>query len=757
MTAHFPIDSQEPLHTDDRLRGRLTQYAGERLATLKRRAVIYFFGCIFMMWATTPLVGLGLTLVILSGELVDCLCLLKLRRRLEQGASYKALHRLATVGGLTQCLAITAAVTIYVFSWGQDGTILGVAAVLGMGAINATLILPTNPKIAITKLTVFGITPILLFLVQIFVFRAPNAAAHLDAHSMMALMCMAYMCYSFSRASYDNAEKTEHLSKRERDLFTANAKLRAHQDELLKLSMVARRTNDTVVLMSSDRTVEWVNEAFTKLNGIPAEEAIGRNIYDLIRIAGGKPDDFLDIAKATQGGDPLRTEIHNTLPDGSPLWVDFQLLPVKNDEGKIDFLVTIARDITAVKEHSESMRIAREAAEDAAKAKSRFLANMSHEIRTPLTGIIGMADLLADTEQTEDQEVFTQTILSSSRSLLTIINDILDLSKLEAGKLSLSETKFELRHCFEEVTRLLTPAAQEKDIALSLNIESAVPAQVISDDVRIRQIATNIIGNATKFTEQGQVDVKVWTEWSEGASDPQKAMLHFVVKDTGIGIPEKKLQSIFEEFSQAESSTTRRFGGTGLGLAICRRLTTEMGGEIAVQSTLGAGTTVHVTLPVTIPAQDNDTSPAPVAPLKYDAIDLAGLKILVAEDNKTNRLLIRKYLEPLPITLHFAENGYAAVEATLQHAPDLIFMDMSMPVMSGIEATEAIRGADVKQPSIVALTANVFDSEKEACLAAGMNDFLTKPIRRNELVDCIQRHVGHRNVPGSAVRSALDA
>jgi len=566
------------------------------------------------------------------------------------------------------------------------------------------------------------------------------------------------MCFSFVKSGVDNFRKTEALQNSQENLTAANDALHKHRNELQRLSMVARKTNDAVILSNPKQEIEWVNEAFTTLTGIQAKDIIGKPTNVLAQLLHADTDIAPKVAKAMRGNGDTKIEVRHKNAEGHERWGEMQMLPVRNADDEIDFYVTIARDITATKEHADSMRKARRAAEDAARTKSDFLANMSHEIRTPMTGIIGMADLLSETEQTPEQADFTQTIIGSSRSLLTIINDILDLSKLDAGKLQITNTSFDTRSCFEETLRLLEPNAYNKGLGLSLSVAEDVPTHLFADDVRVRQIATNIVGNATKFTEFGKIDVQVWMDGVEATDSMTPMTLNFAVEDTGIGIPEDKLGTIFEEFTQAESSTTRRFGGTGLGLTICRILTERMGGEISVTSVYGQGSRFMVSLPVELPPKGAlpDDAAAPLA-TTYDSIDVTGLDVLIAEDNKTNRVLIAKLLEKLPITLRFAEDGFEAVDATLASAPDLIFMDMSMPNMSGIEATEAIRASDVIQPQIVALTANAFENEKRACLAAGMDDFLTKPIRRADLVACLQRHVARRNAPTSAVQTALQA
>ncbi|MBO6896018.1 MAG: response regulator [Shimia sp.] len=740
-----------------RQRGLLAQYATERVRAVSQRVVIYCLGALMVILATGPVFGGCATAILIIGELVDLWVLRRIPTRLRNGDSQTALARAAMASGAFQALCMFMATTLYVVAVGKEASIVGVAGVLGMGIVNGALILPTNPKLAIFKMSVFVATPFFLITLQAIRFGGDMASPKANVPELMVVISMGYMCFSFVRSGIDNFRKTEALQSSQTSLTAANDALNKHRNELQRLSMVARKTNDAVILSNPKQEIEWVNEAFTTLTGVGAKEVVGKPITTLFEATKADASVQETIAKAIQKGSFDKIEVRHELALGAERWSEIQMLPVKNADNGIDFYVTIARDITPAKNHANSMRKARKAAEDAARTKADFLANMSHEIRTPLTGIIGMADLLSETEQTQDQSEYTHTILGSSRSLLTIINDILDLSKLDAGKLQIANNTFETRACFEETLRLLEPKAYNKGLGLTLSVADDVPQQLFADDVRVRQIATNIIGNATKFTEHGKIDVEVWMEPQDNETSP--LILNMAVSDTGIGIAPEKLATIFDEFTQAESSTTRRFGGTGLGLSICRVLTERMGGDISVTSELGEGSRFLVRLPVELPPEGAPTLNEPAIPpvQAYDSVDLAGLSVLVAEDNQTNRLLIRKYLEKLPITLRFANDGYEAVESALQTPPDLIFMDMSMPNMSGIEATEAIRASDVKQPHIVALTANAFEAERRACLKAGMDDFLTKPIRRADLVDCLLRHVGHRNTPTSAVQTALRA
>lgn len=525
---------------------------------------------------------------------------------------------------------------------------------------------------------------------------------------------------------------------------------KAAEDELERQRNLFRtifdRATDTLIMTDSDKRIVVCNRATEEMFGLSSDEVMSQSSIQ----------EFLpnfDVS-CCDAGDTCFFEGIRSSGEKFPVAVSYAPLSIEGGVGQ-GILFTI-RDQTSDMAARKELLEAKENAEYADRAKTEFLAMMSHEIRTPMNGIIGVLDLLTETTLSDRQEEFTQIIRSSSDTLLSIINQILDYSKLEAGQMELEEIEFDVSEVLSEVTHLLKERAIRKDIRMEVKSGVLPLPSLVGDPTRLRQVLYNLIGNAIKFTDEGVVLVEADVS---GANDAGDHLVSFSVKDTGVGIDEKALENLFNPFFQADTSITRRFGGTGLGLSIVSKIVNLMQGELSVESKAGQGSTFSFTIPLReASVTDKRRERLVEQPLKevrvtQDTDNASPLRILIAEDNQVNRLVIVGILERFAHDLTIVEDGKQAVQAVREKAGemaegqmpfDLILMDVQMPVIDGESATRLIRAMDgpSAQIPIVALTAHAMAGDRERYLQCGMDEYVSKPINPEALFDTIAKCAG---------------
>ena len=513
--------------------------------------------------------------------------------------------------------------------------------------------------------------------------------------------------------------------------------------QLEGLAAIVESSADAIIGKTPEGLITSWNPGAQRLYGYAADEVIGRDVRILIPDHRRQTEDAV-MAAVGNGGEACSFETDRIRKDGSVVPVSLTVSPIRSQHG-VRGIATIGQDITARRAAEADLLAAREAALESSRLKSEFLATMSHEIRTPMNGVIGLANLLLDTPLDETQRSYAEGVQTAAGALLTLLNDILDFSKLEAGKIDLDVTTFDPRSLVEEIARFLSEAAQRKGLELMAYCTPGVPSRLRGDAGRIRQILLNLASNAVKFTASGEVAIRV----KATAGDAPTAAVRFEVTDTGIGIAAADHLRLFDSFSQADASTTRRYGGTGLGLAICRRLAEAMGGEIGLSSAPGEGSTFwfEVLLPVVeVRAGVHE---------RLAAGQLAGLRVLVVDDNATHRLMLESQLTAWGMRPEVVEDAGSALDRSRMRAAagqlyDMAVLDMHMPDMDGMELAHALSSDPALQGMPLMMLTSGSQVAKAELAAAGIREWLTKPVRGSELHTGLMRMTEDRAVPAPA-------
>ncbi|GAC1465834.1 MAG: hypothetical protein PVSMB11_01200 [Desulfuromonadaceae bacterium] len=552
--------------------------------------------------------------------------------------------------------------------------------------------------------------------------------------------------------------------------------------------------NEVLVVISPEGFVMNVNRAYFELFGPVSSEIVGRHVDDFDQIEAPALM-YAAYEQSLEGSRVQGIEISCHSVTGEQIPLLMSLAVMRDEDGAPQAIICAAQNISSIKKiqgaleqkqdeleevnrnlegivasrtaelaigneglraevaerqkKTEELRAARDLAESANRAKSEFLANMSHEMRTPLNSIIGGTEYLDSTALNEDQQRCLTMICHAGDSLLVLINDLIDLSRIEAGQLEMSNRPFNLRHTLERVIQMVGQDTERKKLKLSLNCSPSMPQVVKGDQTRLQQVLLNLVANAVKFTEDdGSISVTTLSTQDEN----DQIAVTFVIRDTGIGIDPNKLDMIFDSFSQADTSITRRFGGSGLGLAISRKLVEAMGGTMGVESAPGVGSSFSFTVPFLSTSAEPDCSSKPavteterITTSAPDVQPCGSKRLLLVDDSLENRELMRLLLHPFRMEMHEAGNGQEALDLFTAHNYDLILMDIQMPVMDGHTATRMIRRHEERSGSrrttIIALTAHAYESDIQKCLEAGCDDHIAKPFKKRTLLDCLARHL----------------
>ncbi|WOI56299.1 ATP-binding protein [Palleronia sp. LCG004] len=705
--------------------GLFRRYARGRIRNFWNRQLFVAMAAFSLSLVVTPVFAFVALPVIAVTDALDCIFLRRLLRLYPSGPiSHSASREMELMAGLSS-FCVSVAVMLAIASFLTPDVVIVMIALSAGGVLNALLTYSYAPRIAVLRAggVVCGMIVLLIYLFEIAGFGTTAVVLNTGA-SVMALFLVVVAACDLHRGFVRRVKWQRNMLRRGVELEAAHRSLKTQTELATRLSKATQSVNDLILIADADGRIEFVNDAFVRMTGWREEDLTGETCRDFF--ADVAPALRLEISRAINQHEMLRTELCLKDGDGDMRWFEAEIAPLV-DRDRLTGHINVMRDVTDKKQKERELEAARLEAEESLRVKGNFLAMMSHEIRTPLHGILATTDLLERTGIDETQRTYIETLKCSGSALLDIINMVLDVTALERGRMVLARDPFDPAACLREVVGLMRALAEQKGIDLVLTLDDGLPAGMLGDAGRLRQILLNLVGNALKFTQEGQIRVRARRKGEE---------MILSVEDTGIGISPDRLEKIFDSFAQEDEDRGRRFGGTGLGLSISLQLIQRMGGDIRVESRLTEGSTFTVTLPIA----EAELPAAETAVAEPAAGAFEGIRMLVAEDNKTNRFLLERLLKGTDIELHFATDGFEAVELARTLSPQLILMDVSMPGMDGCEATRTIRcgeRADRPRVPIIALTANAFESDRQACLEAGMDDILHKPIDRKTLLAAI--------------------
>lgn len=590
---------------------------------------------------------------------------------------------------------------------------------------------------------------------------ASKLVFHLSIAIAQVIVC-GYWAYMLQRNTIRNTLRNKNLKATNKELSLLIEQQQQSKQQLLEsfnkaeeyrllLQCILDISPDWIFAKDQQFRLTLVNKEVANAMGMSVEYMQGKTDLELVdelnypkEYMYGNPEDgrrgFRDEDARALAGAIVRNDSETVrTAAGEDKILDMVRMPIRNAEDEVVGMMAIGRDVTDTKKKEEELRHAKDDAQAANRAKSTFLANMSHEIRTPMNAILGFAEILIAKLVDTPLQHYAQTIYNGGMGLLTIINDILDLSKIEAGKMELEYRAVNLHRLLDELYTFFQIKLEEKALEFRLEVDSTLPKSLLLDEVRLRQILVNLVGNAVKFTQTGYIRVAVYAQESEAAESDVKLL--FEVQDTGIGIRKDQLQQIFEAFHQQSGQSVRQHGGTGLGLNITRRLIEMMGGTITARSTEGKGSTFTITMPNIL---IGSLEPEPISSREISSIEFEAATVLVVDDSNANRELLKEYLAPWKLHIVEAENGVAAIEQARRYKPDVVIMDMKMPEMDGYTATQILVADEhTSHIPIIALTASVMMGDRDRALELGCRAFLSKPVSRNELVHALAEFLPH--------------